>query len=516
MSDDQLEDERIAIIGMAGRFPGARNVAELWANLKNGVESVRRFDDDELRARGIPDELLADPHYVKAGIVLDDVEMFDSAFFGLSPREAALMDPQQRLFLQACYAALEDAGYAGEGPLAAGVFAGSGLTDYLPGADFRPGGDHALEYVKMIGNEKDYLASRIAYHLNLTGPALVVQTACSTSLVAVHLACQNLLTYQCDLALAGGVGILLPQGLGHLHHEGMLLSPDGHCRAFDARAAGYVNGRGLGVVVLKRLSEALANGDRIDAVILGSAINNDGSLKVGFTALSVEGQAEVIASALAMADVPPETIRYVEAFGSGTPLGDTIEVAALTRAFRAETQASGFCRLGSIKTNIGHLDAAAGIAGLIKAALVVKTGLVPPSLHFETPNPEIDFERTPFLVADKLTPLEPGPEPLRTGVSAFGIGGTNAHVILEEPPAPEDLGPDEDFDAPELIVLSTKTPEALEQASRELADFLDTADGEIRLGDVAWTLQAGRRHFDHRRAVVDVDRTAIARELRQP
>ncbi len=361
--------EAIAIIGLAGRFPGARDVDEFWRNLAAGRESIARLDDDALAAAGVTRATLARPDYVKANAVVAEAERFDAAFFGYTPREAELLDPQQRVFLECAWSALEHAGWNPLAvPGATGVFAGSGLNTYLlrqiapnAAAVASAGG-----FSVMIANDKDFLPTRVAYKLNLRGPALAVQTACSTSLVAVHLAVQSLLAGECDTALAGGVSIRFPQTAGYLHQEGMILSPDGHCRAFDARAAGTVGGNGAGVVVLKRLADAQADGDTIHAVIRGSAVNNDGAGKVGYTAPSVEGQEAVIAEAIAVAGIEAASIGYVEAHGTGTALGDPIEVAALTRAFRQTTAASQFCALGSVKTNVGHLDTAAGVTGLIR------------------------------------------------------------------------------------------------------------------------------------------------------
>ncbi|RMF30773.1 MAG: polyketide synthase, partial [Chloroflexi bacterium] len=419
------ESPEIAIIGMAGRFPGARNLDEFWQNLRDGVESITFFTDEEAIAAGVDPALVKNPHYVKANGVLEDVELFDAAFFGFNPREAEIMDPQHRLFLECAWEALENAGYDPEtfdGLI--GVYAGASLSTYLL-FHLLPNRE-VVESVHSdqiaIGNGRDYLPTRVSYKLNLRGPSVNVQTACSTSLVAVHLACQALLNYECDIALAGGVSVDVPQKRGYLYLEGGISSPDGHCRAFDARAQGTVGGNGVGIVVLKRLEDALADGDTIHAVIKGSAINNDGSLKVGYTAPSVEGQAEVIATAQALAGVDPETITYIEAHGTGTALGDPIEIAALTQVFRAGTQARGFCAIGSVKTNIGHLDAAAGVAGLIKTVLALKHRMIPPSLNFERPNPQIDFEHSPFYVNTRLREWEPPAEgiPRRAGVSSFG------------------------------------------------------------------------------------------------
>ena len=435
--------DRIAIIGMAGRFPGARNLDEFWRNLKNGVEAVEPFSDEELAARGVDPALLSHPHYVKSGVALEDIELFDASFFGFSPKDVELMDPQHRFFLECAWEALEVAGYdpgAYDGSI--GVYAGASLSTYLlQNLVLNPEVGGAYQIV--IGTDKDFLTTRVSYKLNLRGPSVDVQTACSTSLVAVQMACQSLLSYQCDMALAGGVSVHAQQKTGYLYEEGGILSPDGHCRAFDARAGGTIGGDGVGIVVLKRLEEALADGDHIEAVILGAAINNDGSSKVGYTAPGVEGQAEVIAMAQALGRIDPETISYVETHGTGTILGDPIEVAALTRAFRAGTDKTGFCALGAVKTNIGHLDAAAGVAGLIKTVLALRHQQIPPSLNFEQPNPRIDFASSPFFVASELMEWPAANGPRRAGVSSFGIGGTNAHVVVEEAPRPDALQPAE-------------------------------------------------------------------------
>ena len=505
--------EGIAIIGMAGRFPGARNLAEFWQNLRAGRETIARFTDDELRAAGVSEELLRNPNYVKAGTVLPDMECFDAGFFGYIPREAEMMDPQHRLFLECAWEALENAGcdpstYAG----AIGVFGGAGQNSYLlNNLCTNPQTAGAVgEFATMLGNDKDFLTVRVSYKLNLKGPSVTVQTACSTSLVAVVQACQSLLNFQCDLALAGGVAAHTPQVRGYLFRDGMILSPDGHCRAFDAQAAGTVGGTGVGLVVLKRLADAVEQGDKILAVIKGAAMNNDGSLKVGFTAPSVDGQAEVVATAQAQAGIDPETIRYIETHGTGTPLGDPIEIAALTQAFRAHTPKKNFCAVGSLKPSIGHADAAAGVAGLIKLTLALHHGEIPASLHFETPNPKIDFANSPFFVNTKLTPWRPGKTPRRAGVSSFGIGGTNAHCVLEEAPV---LKPTGKSRPAQLLVLSAKTASALEKATDNLAAHLKGNAAVPPFADVAFTLQTGRRAFAHRRMVVVHDAAEAVKAL---
>src|SRR5215213_1599628 len=507
MSEQDLESgslEGIAVVGMAGRFPGADDLGELWRNLCGGVESVRFYSREELAAAGVAPALLDDPRYVRASAPLRDVQHFDADFFDFSAREAELMDPQHRLFLECCWEALENAGYdTRTWPGAIGLFAGMGMSGYLI--------RNLLSHPDLIQNagplqirilnDNNFLTSLAAYKLDLRGPSVTVQSACSTSLVATCMACQSLLQFQCDLVLAGGVTVVVPHGLGYLALDGVM-SPDGHCRAFDAEARGTVEGSGAGVVVLKRLADAVAEGDTIHAVIRGFATNNDGGFKLSFTAPSQDGQLEVVATAQAVAGVPAESITYVEAHGTGTSLGDPVEVAALTEVFAAATEQRGFCALGSIKTNIGHLDAAAGAAGLIKAILAVEHGVLPPSLHFETPNPRIDFARSPFYVNTECRPWRPEGWPRRAGVSAFAIGGVNAHVILEAPPAPAPSAP-----APPwlLLVLSARTETALEAATERLLRHLRESP-DSGLADVAYTLQVGRRAFRHRRVLACRDR----------
>jgi amino acid adenylation domain-containing protein len=487
--------EAVAIVGMAGRFPGANGVDAFWENLKNGVESISFFSDEELRAAGVPDSALADRNYVRARGVVDGADEFDAGFFGYSPREAEVIDPQQRLFLECAWEAFEDAGHEpARFPGGVGVFAGAGMNTYVANFLADPEVlDSVGNFQLMIGNDKDFLAPRVSYKLGLKGPSISVQTACSTSLVAVHLACQSLLAGECDAALAGGVSLRLPQAMGYHYHEGAVFSPDGHCRAFDAAAAGFVGGNGAAVVLLRRLSDALRDGDPVRAVIRGSAVNNDGSFKVGFTAPSIDGQAQVIAQALAMAGVEPESIGYVEAHGTGTELGDPIEVAALRQAFGPRAPRGG-CLLGSLKTNVGHLDSAAGVAGLIKAALALERRQIPPTLHLERPNPELRLEESPFRVADRLTDWAVGPAPRRAGVSSLGIGGTNAHVVLEEAPPSLASTPGREW---KLLPLSARSDAALEKAVADLAAHFGRRP-ETELEDAAYTLQVGRRRFERR------------------
>ncbi|MEO8078022.1 MAG: type I polyketide synthase, partial [Acidobacteriota bacterium] len=503
----------IAIVGMTGRFPGAASIEQFWENLRNGVESITFFSDEDLLARGVPKAMLAHPRYVKASTLIADVDQFDAAFFGFNPREAEVIDPQQRLFLECCWEVLERAGYDPEtykGLI--GLYAGIGMNAYaynLAGnAEVAALGGYQL----MIGNDKDFLTTRVSYKLNLKGPSVVVQTACSTSLVAVYQACESLQGFRCDMALAGGVAINVHDTRGYFHQDGMILSPDGHCRAFDAKARGTVSGKGLGVVVLKRLSDALDDGDTIHAVISGWAINNDGSLKVGYTAPSVEGQAQVITEAVAMSNFPIESISYIEAHGTGTELGDPIEVGALNLAFRSGTDLEGFCALGSLKTNIGHLEAAAGVAGLIKATLAIEHGEMPPSLNFDEPNPKIDFAGSPFYVNTALRPWAATGTPRRAGVSSFGIGGTNAHLVLEQAPELRATTAAKPY---QLLSLSARTPTALARATAQLGAHLD-ANPALPIADVAYTLHVGRRAFDHRRFVVCRDRAAAVAALASP
>jgi natural product biosynthesis luciferase-like monooxygenase protein len=506
----------VAVIGLAGRFPGAPDVDAFWRILKDGREAITAYTEAEAAAAGVPAQVLARPDFVRAAALLDGADLFDPAFFGLTPREAEIMDPQHRLLLECAWHALEHAGYRPDGGTETiGVWAGANPGTYLFDvlAD-RPRAAAAGRFQIEIGNEKDHLATKIAYHLDLRGPALTVQTGCSTSLVAIHLAIQSLLGWECDMALAGGVSLNLPQVPGYLHQEGGVLSPDGHCRAFDAEAKGTVSGNGVGLVVLKRLAQALSDGDTIHAILAGSAVNNDGSRKVGYTAPSVAGQAEAIAQALAMARLEPRQISYVETHGTGTALGDPIEAEALIRAF-GPGGGPGSCALGAVKTNIGHLNAAAGVAGLIKTILMLRHRQIPATLHFARLNPQIDFSASPFFVNARLRDWTPSGGIRRAGVSSFGIGGTNAHVIVEQPPEPPvaaaaTIAPAA-LDRPHhLLVLSARTLAALDRATDHLAVHLE-AHPEIALADVAYTLQVGRKPLAHRRMVVARDlREAVA------
>ena len=511
----------IAIIGMSGRFPGAENIEAFWQNLREGVESISLFSDGEIELDD--HSLLNQPNYVKAGAVLPNIDLFDAEFFGYSAKEASIIDPQQRIFLECAWEALENAGYnpkVYDGLV--GVYAGSAMSTYLinnvcPNLGFsarRPFLCHRLfreanEFQVEQGNGGDHLPMRVSYKFKLTGPSVNVQTTCSTSLVAVHLAIQSLQSGECDMALAGGVSIFVPHKVGYLFQEGMILSPDGHCRAFDAQAKGTVFGNGVGIVVLKRLDEAIALGDNIIAVIKGSAINNDGASKVGYTAPSVEGQAAAIATALAVADIDASTVSYVETHGTATPLGDPIEIAALTKAFQESTdsQKNGFCAIGSVKTNVGHLDEAAGIAGLIKTVLALKHKSIPPSLHFQQPNPNIDFANSPFYVNTALTEWKTNGTPRRAGVSSFGMGGTNCHVVLEEAPkqvkSQKAKGKRKNLsECPRhILTLSAKTEKGLEELAQRYVNYLES-NLNTELADICFTANTGREHFNYRWAVV--------------
>jgi amino acid adenylation domain-containing protein len=492
--EDRGETQWIAIVGMSGRFPGARSLDQFWDNLINGRESISRIDRDALLQAGVDPVVLKLPGYVPAAPILEDVDQFDADFFGVSPREASDLAPAMRMFMECCWEAFENAGYVpGDVGERVGVYAGANRSTY--GGGISTGPQRNLQHI--LGNDQDYLATHVSYKLNLKGPSISVQTACSTSLVAVHMAAQALLTHQCDLALAGGSTVRIPQLAGYVREEDSILSPDGHCRPFDAAESGPVFGSGVGVVLLKRLDEALADGDCIRAVIRGSAVNNDGSHKAGFTAPSAEGQAAVIALAQALADTPARAISYVEAHGTGTNLGDPIEVAALSRAFRLGTSDRGFCALGSVKGNVGHLETAAGIAGLVKTVLALEHREIPPSLHFQNPNPEIDFATSPFFVNTIRRPWA-GAGPRLAGVSSFGMGGTNAHIVLEEAPSCARLRPG---DVPQLLTLSARNPDTLERMCRNLADHL-RRHTDLAMSDVAFTLGAGRARFDCRHAIV--------------
>ena len=505
------EKTGVALTGMAGRFPGADTVDAFWRNLVEGRESIRVASDEELQAAGVDPALIAHPDYVRAAGQVKDPEFFDAGFFGFSAREAEIIDPQQRVFLECAWSALEDAGRdPSVFPGAIGVFAGAGLNTYAP-INLMSHPELLASvgwYQAMVANDKDFLCSRVAYKLNLRGPAVTVQTACSSSLVAVQMAFESLLRSECDIALAGGVSIPIPQAPGYLYTPGMIFARDGHCRTFDADASGTVPAGGAGVVVLRRLEDALADGDFIYAVLRGAAVNNDGAAKVGYSAPSVEGQERVIRRSMEMAGFDPASVRYVEAHGTGTEVGDPIEVTALVRAFGSIVNSANRCALGALKTNLGHLDAAAGVAGLMKAALAVRYRAIPPTLHFTKPNPLLELEKTHFYVNTAVATYE-GNEPFRAGVSSFGIGGTNAHVSLEEPPA---LVSD-DSQASELFLISAKTPTALDARMAQLLEFLEQTP-DARMADVAFTLAVGRQPFRCRQALVARDLSHLRELLR--
>ncbi|MGL4320317.1 MAG: type I polyketide synthase, partial [Paracoccaceae bacterium] len=495
-----ISDTDIAIVGMAAHLPGAPDVATYWANLAAGVESIRHLSEADLLAAGETPARLRKANYVPAAAMLDNFAHFDAEFFGFSPKEAAIMDPQHRQFLEVAWEALEHAAHPPENfKGAVGVYAGCGMGSYFyfnlcSNPDLVA--DTGMFLLRHTGNDKDFLSTRVSHIFDLKGPSVNVQTACSTSLVAVHYAAQALLNGECDMALAGGVTIELPQGHGYLFTEGEILSPDGHCHAFDHRAQGTVFGSGAGCVVLRRLKDAVADGDHIWAVIKGSAINNDGAAKAGYLAPSVDGQAACIAEAQAVAGITADTVSYVECHGTGTYLGDPIEVAALTAAFRETTDAVGSCRIGSVKTNIGHLDTAAGVASLIKTSLALHHRQMPPSLGYEAPNPSIDFETSPFRVNDRLTPWQG--DVLRAGVNSLGVGGTNAHVVLEQ--APVRAASEESLFPFQPLVMSARSRNALDAVGLRLAAHLRASSDP--LADVAWTLKEGRRAFDKRRVIV--------------
>src|SRR5678815_654825 len=486
------DDYDIAIVGMSCRLPGARNLDEFWNNLIGGVHSISRLSDEEILSSGVPTSYLSDPAYVRAAPILDDPGDFDSAFFDLSPMEAKTMDPQHRILLELAYEALEHAGCdpdRHQRPI--GVFTGAAMNTYFMNVGLNS--RFPTEYIPtLIGNDKDFLSTRISYKLNLKGPSITVQTACSTSMVAVHLARQSLLSGETDMALAGGVSVRVPHHAGYFCDGGGIVSADGHVRAFDVKANGTVFGSGGGMLVLKRLADARLDGDSIYALIKGSAVNNDGSEKAGYTAPSVNSQADAVVEALANAGVEADNISYVETHGSGTPVGDPIEVRALTKAFRTSTQRCGYCAIGSVKTNVGHLDAAAAVTGIIKTVLALKHRQVPPSLHYTEANPEIDFPNSPFYVNTELREWT-SVGPRRAGVMSTGMGGTNAHIILEEAP---ELPVKRNDSRTHLLLLSAKSETALNIATQRLAESL-ARDETVNLSDVAYTLQTGRKGFPY-------------------
>ena len=498
-----IEPTDIAIVGMAGRFPGARDLETFWDLVVSGKNAFSRLSQDQLRAVGVPADVRNNPSYVPVAGLLEDVEGFDAEFFDIGPRDAALMDPQHRHFLECCWEALEDAGHVpSKFSGSIGVYAGSGMNGYLvnnllPNKDLvEPLG---LFAVRHTSNDKDFLSTGVSYRLNLRGPSVNVQTACSTSLVALHIAAQGLIAGECDMALAGGVTIEVPHAQGYLYREGEVLSRDGVCRAFDAASSGTVLTSGAGVVVLRRLSDAIAENDHIYAVVKATAINNDGASKVGYLAPSVDGHAQVVVEAQELAGVNPESIQYVEAHGTGTPMGDPIEVAALTQAFRRSTSAKGFARIGSTKPTVGHLDTAAGVASIIKTSLALTQKTFPPMAGYTGENPLLNLESSPFVLSPETDPWPRGAEPRRAGVSSLGVGGTNAHAILEEAPErPESEAPK--GSGYQVLTLSGKSASAVDRSRARLADFLERNPG-APLHDVAWTLQTGRDEFSVRDTV---------------
>ncbi|MDX3899213.1 MAG: SDR family NAD(P)-dependent oxidoreductase [Sphingobium sp.] len=502
--DDGL-DNAVAIVGMSCRFAQARGLKAYWSLLSEGREAIERYSEDALIAAGVDPGLLRKGGYVRAGAPLEDMECFDAGLFGLSPRDAAIMDPQHRHFLECTWEALENAGHTPQrfkGEI--GLFAGSGHNAYMPYnllTNARLVRDVGLFLLRHTSNDKDFLTTRVSYLFDLKGPSINIQTACSTSLVSIHMAAQSLLNGECDMALAGGASIELPHRQGYLYEEGEILSPDGHCRPFDADAQGTVFGSGVGVVVLRRLADALADGDHVYAVLRGSAINNDGAGKVGYLAPSVDGQAKVIAEALAIAGVDADTIDYVEAHGTGTPVGDPIEVAALTSAFRQSTDRVGYCAIGSVKANIGHTDTAAGVAGVIKVALAMHHGALPATLNYAAPNPACALNDSPFFVQGAHGPWMADSRPRRAGVSSLGVGGTNAHLVLEQAPPRMASGPSRPR---QLLLLSARSDPALAHAGAALREHLD-ADRTASLADTAYTLSIGRQPLARRRFVVAED-----------
>ncbi|MEO7021098.1 MAG: beta-ketoacyl synthase N-terminal-like domain-containing protein [Ktedonobacteraceae bacterium] len=506
----------LAIVGMAGRFPGASSLEHFWQNLANKVSAIRQYSAEELLAAGVSSEDLAQPNYVRAGAVLENIENFDASFFGFSPREAEVLDPQFRIFLECVWEAVEMAGYditTFSGLI--GIFAGSGYKNYLlHHLKATPELSQSMsEFQMSLGQEMDVLATLISYKLNLKGPSVSVQSFCSTSLVGVHLACQSLLNYECDLAVAGGVALNSLQKKGYFYEEGKIVSPDGFCRPFDARAQGSVLSNGAAVVALKRLQDALADGDHIAAIIRGSAMNNDGSQRVSYTAPGLDGQASVIASALSYAGIHPETIGYLETNGTGTRLGDAIEIAAMTKAFASKTQKKRFCAISSLKPNVGHLDRASGAAGVIKTILAMDHGQLPPQLHYEQPSPEMDIRNSPFYINTKLAPWPRLQTPRRAGINSFGLGGTNVHLVLEEGPKRESGSARRSW---QLFPLSAKSAWSLQQANSNLVAHLK-AYPEQSLADVAYTLQIGRCAFNYRQCILarTAEEACVALEQQQ-
>lgn len=507
MNYEQNNTNGIAVVGMSGRFPRSNDIYKFWDNLINARECISFFDEEEVVAFGVDPELVRNPNYIKAKGILDHIDIFDASFFGINPREAELMDPQHRLLLECAWEALENAGYACENYRGyIGVYAGAGMNSYmlLNVYPYIKKVISAGTLIAAIGNDKDSLTTTISYRMNLRGPSITIQSSSSTSLVAVCTACQSLLTYQCDMALAGGAAIGPPLKGGYLYEEGGILSPDGHCRPFDASSKGFVPGMGMGLVVLKRLSDAIKDRDYIWAVIKGFAVNNDGSNKVSYSAPSVDMQAEVVAEAQAVAGVSPDCITYIETHGTGTMLGDPIELAALTQVFGSATEKKQYCAIGSVKSNIGHLDTAAGIAGLIKTCMAIKRKKIPPSINYSVPNPKIDFEKSPFFVNTSLRDWESNGIPRCAGVTSLGMGGTNAHVVLEEIENQRDISEERKKKDCHIVPLSAKTPTALEKYTMNLISFL-RREGYAEIDGIAYTLAVGRNAFPYRRAIICSD-----------
>ncbi|MBT7672394.1 MAG: polyketide synthase, partial [Proteobacteria bacterium] len=477
-SDSDDNQNAIAIIGMSVRLPGASNLADYWDMLLNGKDAIHFFTENELKAAGVPPGQINDPNFIASRGYLAGVDEFDASFFGISPREAALMDPQHRVLMEVAWHAFEHSGYdpdQWDGDCS--IFTSAGMNTYLPFNIFTNPGlvNEVGGFQLSIYNDKDFVPTRIAYALNTKGPAIDIGTACSSSLVGTHLACQHLLSYQSDLALVGGVTVHLPQETGDLVEAGSAYSPDGHCRPFDASPSGLVDGNGAVAIILKRLDDAVQDRDTIHAVIKGSAINNDGSEKVGYSAPSIQGQTQVIFEAQALAQITADQISYVEAHGTATPLGDPIEVAGLTQAFRETTDDTQFCGLGSVKSNIGHVDKAAGLAGLVKTVLGLKHEVMPPTANFKSPNPRLKIEETPFFVVAQPQPWERSDNiPRIAAISSFGVGGTNAHAIISESPLSTKQPTS---DRPELIVLSAKSEPAVERLIAELQQSVDQQTG---------------------------------------
>ena len=505
---------KIAIIGMAINFPGAKNTETFWSNLSNGVESVKFFQDDELRKMGINKALIENRKFVVADAVLDDIDMFDAGFFDYSAREAEIMDPQHRLFLESAWEAMDASGYNSEqyeGCVA--VYCGANLSGYMIRNIYSNSDlvEKLGSFKIMLACGQDFLATKVSFKMNYKGPSVNVNTLCSSSAVAVHYACQALNGYDCDIAIAGGVSLQVSIEDSLFYQEGGIGSSDGHCHAYDSRASGTVSGSGAAVLVLKRLEDAIADGDNISAVILGTGINNDGASKNSYTAPNVDGQAECIAQAIAMSGINPETVTYIDGHGTGTNLGDPIEIAALTKAYRAYTDKKQFCAIGSVKTNLGHLVNAGGLASLIKTVLSMQHKMIPPSLNFEKANPQIDFINSPFYVNTNLAKWDKGETPLRAGISSFGIGGTNVHIILEE--APENNASEKSNRQYQLISLSAKTETGLEKMTQNLSAHVENSGG-LNLADIAYTLHLGRRNFNYRRFILCSDIEDLAFKLK--